>query len=81
MKSQAFQFQHIPTEAKIEKEAAAFTADIHKTNKETFCKCRPPYPKASLWWNAACAIAAQTLHKAQTAKDRSIAQARLKGTV
>jgi hypothetical protein len=80
-KSQAFRFQRVPTEAEIEKEAAAFTADIHKTNEETFRKRRPPHPKASPWWNAACAIAAQTLRNAQTAEDRSIAQARLKGTV
>jgi hypothetical protein len=41
-------------------------ADIHETNEEIFCKHCPPHPKASPWWNAACAIAAQNLRDAQT---------------
>src|SRR5712672_1462330 len=69
------------TEAEIEEEAAAYTADIHRTNEEIFRKRRPHHPKASPWWNAACALAAQNLCNAQTTKARGTAQARLKGTV
>ena len=80
-KSHAYAFQPTPTEAEVEEEAAALTADIHSTNKEIFRKRRPPHPKASPWWNAACALAAQNLRNAQTTETRGIAQARLKGTV
>ena len=74
-------FQATPTEAEIEEEAATLTTDIHKTNEEVFRKRRPYHPKASRWWNAACAVAAQNLRNAQTTETRGIAQARLKGTV
>ena len=80
-RSCTFTFQPTPTEAEIEMEAAAFTADIHKTNEEIFRKRQPSHPKASPWWNTACALAAQNLRNAQTTETRGIAQARLKGTV
>lgn len=81
MKSEGFQFQSAPAKTKIKKEAAAFIADIHRTNEEIFHKRQPLHPKALPWWNAACAIAAQTLWNAQSIEDQGIAQARLKGTV
>jgi hypothetical protein len=65
-RSHAFPFHPTPTEAEVEEEAAAFTTDIHRTNEETFRKRRPFHPKASPWWNAACAVAAQNLRNAQT---------------
>ena len=74
-------FQLTPTEAEVEKEAEAFTADIHRTNEEIFCKRCPPHPKASPWWNPACALAAHNLREAQTPETKSVAQAKLKGTV
>lgn len=80
-KSQYFPFSSIPTETEVEKEAAAFTADMHKTNEETFRKRRPFHPKAAPWWNAACAIAAGNLRDAGNTGIRARAQARLKGTV
>jgi Reverse transcriptase (RNA-dependent DNA polymerase)/Endonuclease-reverse transcriptase len=80
-RSRAYQFQLTPTEAEVEEEAAAFTADIHRTNMEIFRKRRPYHPKASPWWNAACALAAQNLRNARSVETRGIAQARLKGTV
>ncbi len=80
-RSHAFIFQATPTVAEVEDEAAAFTADINWTNEETFRRHRPPHTKASPWWNATCAVAAQNLRNAQTTETRSIAQARLKGTV
>ena len=80
-KSQTFSFQPTPTEFEVEEEAAAFTADIHSTNEEIFRKRRPPHPKASPWWNTACALAAQNLRDAQTAETKSAAQGKLKGTV
>jgi hypothetical protein len=46
-KSHAFPFQATPTEAEVEQEAMAFTADIHSTNGEIFRKHRPYHPKAS----------------------------------
>ena len=61
-----FHFQNTPTEAEIEEEVESLMADIQKTNEEIFRKCQPPNPKASPWWNAACAIAAQNLRNAQT---------------
>jgi hypothetical protein len=80
-RSHAFPFQPSPTEAEVEEEAAAFMADIHRTNIEIFRKRRPPHAKASPWWNAACALAAHTLRTAQGTEARSIAQGRLKGTI
>jgi hypothetical protein len=80
-RSHASPFQSSPTEAEVEEEAAAFTADIHETNEEVFRRRRPPHPKASPWWNAACALAAQNLRDAQTTETQGVAQARLKGTV
>jgi hypothetical protein len=80
-RSHASLFQPTPTKAKVEEEAAAYMADIYETNKEIFRKCRPPHPKASPWWNAAYAIAAQNLCDAQTTEMQGLAQAKLKGTV
>jgi hypothetical protein len=80
-RSHAPAFQPVPTEAEVKEEAAAFTADIHKTNKEIFHKCRPFHPKASPWWNTACGFVVQNLRNARTMETRGIAQARLKGTV
>ena len=37
-RSHASSFQLMPTEANVEEEAAAFTADIHSTNEEIFRK-------------------------------------------
>ena len=81
LKSHAFPFQATPTEAEVKQEAMALTADIHSTNEEIFRKRRPYHPKASPWWNAACALAAQNLRNARTTETRSTAQERLKGTV
>jgi hypothetical protein len=80
-RSQAALFQLTPTEAEVEKEAEAFMTDIHRTNEEILRKCCPPHPKASPWWNAACAVAAQNLRIAQTPEEKRKAQKKLKGTV
>ena len=52
-----------------------------RPTKKSSRKRRPYHPKASHWWNAACAVAAQNLRNTQTTETRGIAQARLKGTV
>ena len=65
-RSRPFPFQNTPTKAEIEEEAESLMADIQKTNEEIFRKHRPPNPKASPWWNATCAIAAQNLRNTQT---------------
>ena len=80
-RSSTFQYQSIPTAAEVEEAAETFTADIQQTNEEVLRRRRPPHPKASPWWNAACAIAAHNLRIARTTITRGIAQARLKGTV
>ena len=74
-------FQHAPSPDKVETVAASLTEDIRRTNEEILCRRHPEHPKASPWWNAACAIATQTLRDAHNAETRSLAQARLKGTV
>jgi hypothetical protein len=80
-KSSAFSFQINPTAEEVEKEAEAFTTDICQSNEEVFRRRKPPHPRASPWWNAACSIATQNLRNARTTEMQSIAQARLKGTV
>ena len=70
-----------PTAADIEEAALAFTEDIQRTNEEVFRKRRPAHPKASPWWNAACAIATKNLREALGTVEKGIAQARLKGTI
>jgi hypothetical protein len=67
--------------ADIEEAALAFMEDIQRTNEEVFCKRCPAHPKASPWWNAACAIATKNLHEALGTVEKGIAQARLKGTI
>ena len=74
-------FQPSPTPDEVEAAAAALTEDIQRTNEEVLRKRRPAHPKASPWWNAACAIATRTLREAHDAETQSIAHARLKGTV
>ena len=80
-RSHTSSFQLTPTEANVEEEAVAFTADIHSTNEEIFHKRRPHHPKALPWWNATCAMAAQNLCNAQTPETKSAAHTKLKGTV
>ena len=80
-RSTPFHFQPTPTSPEVEEAAESFMLDIQKTNKEIFCKRRPLHPKAASWWNAACAVAAQNLCKAQGTEPKNLAQARLKGTV
>jgi hypothetical protein len=70
-----------PNVEEVEFAAASFTADIQSTNDSTFRKCRPSHHRASPWWNAACALAAQELRSAQDAEAKATAQKRLKGTV
>ena len=74
-------FQHSPSLDEVETAAAALTEDIQRTNEEILRKRRPAHPKASPWWNAACAIATQTLQDATGTEARKLAHARLKGTV
>jgi hypothetical protein len=71
----------LPSPNEIEMAAASLTEDIRQTNEETLRKRRPAHPRASPWWNAACAIATQTLKNAHDADSRKLAHARLKGTV
>jgi Reverse transcriptase (RNA-dependent DNA polymerase) len=73
--------QHTPTPEEVEEAAAALTEDIQCTTEEIFRKRRPAHPKASPWWNAACAVATQNLRDALGTADKGIAQARLKCTV
>ena len=70
-----------PTPDEVERAAAALTADIQQTSEEIFRKRCPAHPRASPWWNAACAIATQNLRDARDTETRGIAHARLKGTV
>jgi Reverse transcriptase (RNA-dependent DNA polymerase) len=74
-------FQASPTAEEIKVATEALMTDINQTNEEVFRRRRPPHPRASPWWNTACAIATQNLRSAQTTRTRGIAQARLKGTV
>ena len=74
-------FQTNPTSEEIEKATEAFMQDIHQTNEKVFKRRRPPHPRASPWWTAACSVATQNLRSAQTTETRKTAQARLKGTV
>jgi hypothetical protein len=76
-----FLFQPSPSPDHVESAASSLTEDIQQTNKEVLCKRCPAHPKASPWWNAACAIAAHLLIDAQDAEARKMAQARLNGTV
>jgi hypothetical protein len=80
-RSSTFHFQTNPTIEEIEKETETLTKDIHQTNEEVFKRRKPPHPKASPWWNAACSVATQNLRNARTTEMRGTAQARLKGTV
>ena len=80
-KSRPLSLQRTPTAEEVEEAATSFTEDIQRTNEETFRKRRPAHPKASPWWNAACAVATQNLRDALGTVDKGIAQARLKGTV
>ena len=74
-------FQRTPSPDEIETEAASFMEDIQRTNEEVLRKRHPAHPKASPWWNAACAIATKTLRDAHDTESRNMAHARLKGTV
>jgi hypothetical protein len=80
-RSSHFPFQQTPSPDEVETAAASLMEDIQQTNEEVLRKRHPPHPKASAWWNAACAIATQTLRNAHDAESRSLAHARLKGTV
>jgi hypothetical protein len=80
-RSSHVQFQLPPSLDEIEAVAASLAEDIQQTNSEVLRRHRPAHPKASPWWNAACAIATQTLRDAQNADSRSLAHARLKGMV
>jgi hypothetical protein len=80
-RSSPYPFQPNPTAKAVEEAAKAFTADIQQTNEEVFQRRKPPHPRAAPWWNAACSIATQNLHNAQTVERKAIAQARLKGIV
>ena len=51
----------VPTATEVEKAVEQLVQDIQKTNEDTFHKHRPLHPKASPWWNAACATAVQNL--------------------
>ena len=79
--SRPLSLQLIPTAEEIEEAARSLTDDIQSTNEEIFRKRRPAHPKASPWWNAACAIATKNLREAPGTVEKGIAQARLKGTV
>ena len=74
-------FQLPPTPDEVEAAAETLMEDIQQTNEEVFHKRRPPHPKASPWWTAACAIATHTLRNARDPEERQVAHARLKGTV
>jgi len=80
-RSSHFPFRHAPSPDEVEAEAASFAEDIQQTNEKVLRRRHPAHPKASPWWNAACAIATQTLRNAHDAGSRSLAHARLKGTV
>jgi hypothetical protein len=80
-RSSHFHLSPSPSPDEIEAAADSLTGDIRRTNEEVLRKRRPAHPKASPWWNAACAIATKTLRGAQDAESRSLAHARLKGTV
>jgi hypothetical protein len=74
-------FRPSPSPDEVEIAAASLTKDIQQTNDEVLRKRRPAHPRASPWWNAACAIATRTLQDATGAEARKIAHGRLKGTV
>jgi hypothetical protein len=74
-------FQPVPSPDEVEAAAASLTEDFCQTNEEILRRRRPAHPKASPWWNAACAIAAKALQEAQDVEPRKQARARLKGTV
>ena len=74
-------FQLHPTPEEVEAAAEALTEDIQQANEETFHKRRPPHPKASPWWTAACAIATHTLRNARDPEERHLAHSRLKGSI
>ena len=80
-RSHHFLFQPSPSPDDVETAAAGLTEDIHQTNEEILRRRRPAHPKASPWWNAACAIAAKALQDADEAEACKTAHARLKGTV
>jgi hypothetical protein len=74
-------FSQTPTEEDVEAAVEALTEAIHQANSQTFRRRRPHHPKASPWWNAACADAVQGLRNAQGTPEKARAQARLKGTI
>jgi hypothetical protein len=76
-----FCFQPTPSPDEVEAAAASLTDDIHQTNEEILRRRRPAHPKASPWWNAACAVATQNLRVAHDAESRKTANSRLRGTV
>jgi uncharacterized small protein (DUF1192 family) len=80
-RSTAHLFSQKPGVEEIEQAAAALTEDIRRTNREVLKKRRPPHPRASPWWNGACATAVQVLRAAQDKDERKAAQARLKGVI
>ena len=80
-KSAPYLFNQPPTSEEVEEAADALTKDMQQTNEEVFARRRPPHPRASPWWTAACAIATQALRAARDPEERKITHARLKGTV
>ena len=79
--STPYQFNQPPSPEEVEEAADTLTRDMQRTNEEVFSRRRPPHPRASPWWTAACAIATQTLRAARDTEERKTAHAKLKGTV
>ena len=71
----------LPTRDQLEAAVESLVNDINETNETTLCRQKPLHPKASPWWNMACATAIQVLCQAQDPNAKQTAQHRLKGSV
>jgi len=74
-------FSTNPSAEEVERAATDLTSDIQSASEASFHKRHLPHHRASLWWNAACALAAQQMWEAQGWEAKSTAHACLRGMV
>jgi hypothetical protein len=71
----------IPTAKEVEQAVAELFENIQMANENTFHRRHPYHPKATPWWNKACANTVQKLCHTENKDASSTKQARLRRTV